>query len=331
MAARMKTAPAMRSVNAHASGSFPAWKTPPAPPPFGGPGYARVVGLRLQFQRALRRRDKREALKLLRREDMSRIELGPARLVHHEQAVRDAMREPCIYLNGVRFSGPEGIVFETLERVISHLGARPELCDSLLCRAARTSAGADSYFVLQHLLGLDTAVDPTYVVMPKHYRTFEYAHTFSEESDDEAGGLYPPRALDISLRRTSLDQIHVTIVSQNGYSLHRLADDSDSSSQASDGDTDITADLSPASRSEWIAIYTSITEELLIPLSDTVPVVESRLLSISQNPHRFTPRPPRRYAKVRRPLVSCLPFADISAVDDTSSERPFLQRAHVVS
>lgn len=321
----MTKAPALRSADGSASFWTPAPKTPP---PLVARGYSRLASVRLQFQRALRRRDKREALKLLRIEEMSRIELGPARLVHHEQAVRDAKREPCIYLNRVRFSGPEGIVFDTLKRVVCHLGALPELCDSLLCRAARTSAGADSYFVLQHLLGLDTAVDPTYVVMPKHYGTFDCAHTFSEESDDESGGQYPPRALDISLSRTPLDQIHVTIVSQNGYSLHRLLDES--ASQVSERDTEIiTPDLSPASRSEWIAIYTSLKEDLTIPLRDTVPISESRFLSISPNPHRFAPRPPRRFTQARRPLVSCLPSAEASAADGIL-ERPFLQRAHII-
>lgn len=238
---------------------------------------------RRQLQAALLDGDRRGARRLLGGHE---VVLGPAQPVDVTQAKRDAAREPCIYLNGVRFCGPEGIFLETLDRVVRHMGGTRRVQELILGRVARTSAGADSYFVLQHLLGLDEtdrSDDCRYVVIPRHEGRFDQDSTFSDDDERDGTPSRPTRALDVALRRTSNEHVHARVVSRNGYSLLRF--DDDDAEEASD----VAGSSSPTSRAEWLAIFTIVDEDLLFALDAEAPTSESRVLSISVDP-AYRPR-----------------------------------------
>lgn len=279
-----------------------------------------LSAMRRDLDACLQNCDRREAKKLLRAHDLSRIPLGPARIVDLDQAKHDAAREPCIFLNGVRFCGPEGVFLETLERVVAAMGGSTWVFETLLSRSARTSAGADSYFVLQHLLGLDDDDQSAFVVMPRHGVNTS-SHTFSEDENDE------PKGLEIALRTTPTKHVHARILCRNGYSLHRIVDDDDATGfSEDDDDTHVWArrlatmdgEKSPASRSEWLAFFTCVTEELTFDTSSDGPhtISDSRHLAISLDPHNDATTSRRRRFLTER--------------DSSDFQHPPLQRNHVL-
>ena len=199
-----------------------------------------VEDVRRQVSRALGRGAILEARRALRRSSLS-IPLGPARAVEKVQARRDVGREPCIYLNGVRFAGPEDVFLETLHRVVGALGGDESIAEEIVTRAARTSAGADSYFVLHWLLGVEGS---TYVVMPR--TRLMQVRPFSEVDDSDDDDQRLLRGLEIALRkkvlttysadRTTLishSRISARIACRNSYAVLDMASPDDTLSSTS--------------------------------------------------------------------------------------------------
>ena len=92
------------------------------------------------------------------------LERGTPSGVESSQALLDIWREPELVLNSVQFSGDGHLFIKSLRRLASTIVARQRkrneshvdrLIEALVQRCARTSAGADAYFAVEKLLGID--------------------------------------------------------------------------------------------------------------------------------------------------------------------------------
>ena len=108
------------------------------------------------------RREARRAFRL-HATSLECISLGVPSLVDTTQALNDIGREPEMVLNSVKFHGEGFLFLRSLRSLVSTLVKRRKwgtslnkhLASVLIQRCARTSAGADAYFAVQQLLGID--------------------------------------------------------------------------------------------------------------------------------------------------------------------------------
>mmetsp|Transcript_3608 Transcript_3608/g.5058 ORF Transcript_3608/g.5058 Transcript_3608/m.5058 type:complete len:377 (+) Transcript_3608:75-1205(+) len=187
-----------------------------------------------QFSRALSQDSMKEIRRVLRaRQSILRcIWLGSARPVEKEQAMRDLVREPCISLNGVHFCGEDENLFKmSLTRLIpycfsaGHLKEFSHVIDILISRMARTSAGADSYFVLQWLFGLDLSKnDSNYY---KNKNPHDYVIMPAKKIKGDSTNEIP--SLEIVLRCGSIqDTMRARLACRNAYTVQNIERSDDS-------------------------------------------------------------------------------------------------------
>jgi|Transcript_10178 hypothetical protein len=185
--------------------------------------------------------------------------------VETSQALSDIWREPKMVLNGVQFRGDGRLFVSSLQR-LAHtiivdqrgIGAQGDrLIEALVQHCARTSAGADAYFAVEKLLGInnnDASINM--VVAPKR----------------EAKQV--PIDVQCLLRDS---KISCQIVIHNSFSVYRPFTSEDGMRRMSVKRVDSRSPATPANAgddlqvevaNEWVTMHTIVTDAIILSPAD---------------------------------------------------------------
>lgn len=249
--------------------------------------------LSAKIRTALRRRRRIDVARALQSPALQQIRVAKPSETSMDQALQDLGREPALQLNGELFTlhAPFLSALDRLCGAVVGSVKAPErqrdLRDLFVARLSRTSAGADAFWFVVRLLGLEDATD--YVVMPRHARS-------SRKLD----------APSVEVRRTPRGSLRARVRCVNKFALHRFCDgyDRDEYDASLLPRADSSACLTPQLQfhppdgedrppsmgdrrhPEWLPIDTVILDD--VDLSDADgPFRSERLLSVSV-PHGWS-------------------------------------------